>query len=192
MNLVDRYLSECVYFRNYNWIIDNLYIKPEIKFNPTNGQQEILLTRDNKKAFLLPRGAGSTTLICMDAIAEAMLNNGRRIIIFCPHQRNASFIKSKLISFLAYSDIDIHRNTQDSVELENKSIIYIFTPNPVSYRGYRADAVYIDNFDMFNSEELSNIFNRMMLETEKMLILGNSVNDYESTQRVININPRNL
>lgn len=190
MNLVDRYLTECVYNRNYNWMTGNLYINEGELYCPTFGQQEILLTRDSKKAFLLPRSAGATTLICMDAITEAMLNPGTEIIIFSHNQGSCRYTASKIRNILIYSNINTSFMSSERIELENRSVIKVMPPLTVHYRGCRPNTVYIDNFDMFNSEDLSNIFNRLMLQTEKILILGNNMNDFESTQRMININPR--
>lgn len=192
MNLVDRYLTECIHNRKFNWMITNLYIERDQPYSPTFGQQEILLTRDNQKAFLLPRGAGSTTVICMDAITEAMLNPMRDIIIICPNHSSCRNMLRKIANILEYSDIQVIRRTSEYILFENQSIIKVYSSDVSSTRGQKPDTVYIDNFDMINSVDLSNIFSRMMYCSERMLILGNNLNDYESTQRIININPREL
>lgn len=192
MNLVDRYLTECVNNRNYNWIISNLYINEDQLFNPTYSQQEILLANDKHKAFLLPRNTGSSTLICMDAIAQAMLNPNQEIMIFAPNQSSSRSMLRRIRDILRYSDLTIVRVTNDYICFLNGSIIRLFTPICASWRGYHGQVIYIDNFDMINSEELSNIFCRLMHSAEKILILGNDMNGLQSTQRMININPREI
>lgn len=187
MNLVDRYLAECMSNRNYNWCIQNLYINIDQPFIPTTGQQDILLTRDNIKAFLMPRGAGASTVICMDAIAQAMIHPVSEIVIFVPNQMAILNMKRRIKDILRFSSIDI-KNSRDHILLNNQSIIRVITPNPVYYVGLRPNAIYIDNFDMINNEELSNIFSRLMHTAEKVLIIGNNVNSYETTTETVNIN----
>jgi len=196
MNLVDKYLIECVANRNYNWCTQNLYINVDQPFLPTSGQEEILLTRDNVKAFLMPRGSGASTIIAMDAITEASLNPMSEVMIFVQNQLAVSQMLKRIKDILNYSSIETLktslRTNRDHILLDNQSIIKIVTPNPACYVGYRPNAMYIDNFDMINSEDLSNIFNRLMYRTNKVLIIGNNVNSYEATQRIVNINQNQI
>lgn len=188
MNLVDRYLAECMSNRNYNWCIQNLYINIDQPFIPTSGQQNVLLTRDNVKAFLMPRGAGASTVICMDAIAQASLHPASEIIIFVPTQITILHMKRKIKDILRYSSIETLRTNRDYILLDNQSIIKVITPHPAYYAGQRPNAIYIDNFDMINHEELSNIFSRLMHTADKVLIIGNNINSYETTTETVNIN----
>lgn len=192
MNLVDKYLTECVANRNYNWCIQNLYINVDQPFVPTTGQEEILLTRENMKAFLMPRASGASTVIAMDAIAEASLNPVSEVMIFVQNQMSVVYMIKRIKDILNYSSIETVRTSRDFILLNNQSVIKVVSPQPAYYVGHRPNAIYIDNFDMINSEDLSNIFNRLMYRTNKVLIIGNNINSYEATQRIININPHQI
>lgn len=188
MNLIERYIQDYLYIRNFNWITNHLYIAPDQLYVPTFGQQEILLTHEKRKAFLLPRNAGASTLIAMDAITEAMLNPEKRIIIYSHSSMSCRQMANRIRDILRYSSIEVVRMQTDRVIFQNGSQIRILVAEPVYYRGERADVVYIDNFDMVNSVDLSNIFIVATQTAEKILILGNNLNDYEAIQRFVNIN----
>lgn len=179
MNLVDKYINECAYNRNYNWCTYHLYINVDQRFVPTKHQAEILKAREKNCSYIMQRQAGSSTIIAVDAITEAMLNSFREIVVFVPTLQSITYMRENITQILSYSSIPFSPDKgKSTITFENNSVIKIMAPTATHYQSLdHPHVIYIDNFDRINTTALSNIFSRLINFAEKSLIIGNFKKD---------------
>lgn len=169
-------LIENQYHENFHWCNRNIYISNNrmIKFNEE--QLAVFSEKDNKKAFLMPRQSGKSTIICADALATAMKNKNIRIAILSPLESSSAYLFEKIKYFIDESnlkdimDIAISKSSR-SFKFDNGTIIQCYCAN--NRLGLKVDACYIDDFDYIDDENLSSVMS-LINNTDKVLVLGSN------------------
>lgn len=160
---------------NLEWCNRNIYINEDrlIRFN--KHQLEVFSIKENKKAFLMPRQSGKTTLICSTALSNVVINPGSTNVIISPSRASAKVINDYIITLIAFSHIDdivdvITSNRNFTFKFNNGSEITILYHGIInSY--INIDFLYIDDFDYYDTETISLLTHSITL-CNNVLVLG--------------------
>ena len=183
MNLIEKYINSQTP-NSYLWISKNLKfmngIGESLPVRLTRAQHEILNNRDKHKAYFLPRQTGKTFLIVSDSIARAVNSPGERILIAVAASvqvRNVYLLLNNMLTASNLNDI-IKINTTGRIEFMNGSVIKVMHPTDTNSRGGHFDSAYIDDFESFNQNHLTNVYMTLASNDESyILILGSQRTD---------------
>lgn len=166
---------------NLYWCSRNLYIDQDKPLVFTRNQLEIFKVNDHKKAFLMPRQSGKTLFICSDALANAVTKPRTNCVIFTPDNICRENVFKKIDNMINYSYLKdiisvIKSRNVYRFQFDNGSEITIRSGSDMlSTRGILANYLYVDDFDYYESEQLSLILSAVSKSDNALVIGTNSI-----------------
>lgn len=132
-------------------------------------QATMLRCDAKRKISRIGRRSGKTDSLCVNILYNASTRNGHDILVVCPQKSHAQVIYDRLLE-LIFDSTDLKNSLKRNVktpyaeiELHNGSIIKLFTSGSRSgskgdgVRGQSADALYLDEADYLDPDDLNAI-----------------------------------